>query len=414
MSISKISRSIVVVIFAVVILLLGITDFIYIGKGVASLDGPSGILKFGYFALIIILISLYTYVREKLSRLKLQKKIATAYRYTYIILVMLTTTFFKIYSIMDIYPKRTLVLYFILTFLMGFYTQRIIFNVSKSDVLSVFGMFVAFSLPNIVEDKTMNLNSKFIAVMLLLSIYIMQTLIDELKQLNIKNKKYIRQAIILGICIGFSTICGVNYIVWMVLAIVSLMITSNLDSTSLNLSNKSNNTIKRRRNNYFIYKVERIKISKLLISLIIITIIAALIYFGGRCVVIKIATYGNGVAGNIVRDLTYGIHSNTNIGLSNIKENAFVFVGMSTKFYILCFVYILFMEILSITLHRKYDTKSTLIKMIFVALFAVITIFKINILYYQPILTILLVIICIVNTTNIYYNREERIKMIEA
>ena len=87
---------------------------------------------------------------------------------------------------------------------------------------------------------------------------------------------------------------------------------------------------------------------------------------------------------------------------------------MSTKFYITCYVYILAMEILSLALHRKYDTKSTVIKLSFILLYAVITIFKLNIIYYQPVLTLLLVIIGIVNTTNIYYNREERIKMIEA
>lgn len=414
MSISKISRSIVVVIFAVFILFLTIADFMYIGNDISTVEGPSGIVKFGYFILIIVLVSLYTYVREKLSRLKLQKKLATAYRYTYILLVMLATTFFKVYSIMDLYPTSTLVLYFILTFLMGFYTQRIIFNVSKSDVLSVLGMFIAFTLPNVIDDKTMNLNSKFIAVVLLMSVYVMQTLIDELKQLNIKNKKYIRQAIFLGVCIGISTLCGISYLLWIAVGIVLLFITSNLDSTSLNLSSRPNNTIKRKRNNYFIYKIERIKISKLIISLVIISLMLTGIYLGGRIVITNLAAQGNGVCQNIVNELRIGVRSESNIGFSNIMNQAYNFVGLSTRFYVLCFAYILFMEILAVALRRKYDTKSTLVKMIFVALYSIITIFKVNVLYYQPILTILLVIICIINTTNIYYNREERIKMIEA
>ncbi|MBO5477241.1 MAG: hypothetical protein J6A15_05750 [Clostridia bacterium] len=414
MSISKISRSIVVAIFAVFVLFLGITDFVYIGNNVSTIEGPSGMVKFGYFMLVIVLVSLYTYVREKLSRLKLQKKLATAYRYTYILLVMLATTFFKIYSSMELYPTITLILYFVLAFLMGFYTQRIIFNVSKSDVLSVLGMFIAFTLPNVIDDKTMNLNSKFIAVILLMSIYIMQTLIDELKQLNIKNKKYIKQAILLGACIGISTLCGISYLLWIAVAIALLFITSNLDSTSLNLSSRPNNTIKRKRNNYFIYKIERIKISKLIISLVIISLMVLGIYYGGRIIITNLASQGNGVCQNIVNDLRIGIYSNKDISFTNIKDQAYGFVGLSTRFYIICFVYILFMEILAIALHRKYDTKSTLVKMIFVALYSVITIFKVNVLYYQPVLTMLLVIICIINTTNIYYNREERIKMIEA
>ena len=72
------------------------------------------------------------------------------------------------------------------------------------------------------------------------------------------------------------------------------------------------------------------------------------------------------------------------------------------------------MEVLAIILRRKYDTKSTVIKMMFIGLYALVTLFDLNMLYYQPVFTMLLVIVCIVNTTNIYYNREERIKMIEA
>ena len=66
-----------------------------------------------FILLIIVLVSLYTYVREKISRLKLQKTISLLYRYIYITLVMLATTFFKIYKVMDIYPKKTLILYYI-------------------------------------------------------------------------------------------------------------------------------------------------------------------------------------------------------------------------------------------------------------------------------------------------------------
>ena len=60
---------------------------------------------------------------------------------------------------MDLYPNRSLILYFVLTYLIGIIVQRIIFNVSKSDVLSVLGMFVIFTLPNVIDDKTINLNS---------------------------------------------------------------------------------------------------------------------------------------------------------------------------------------------------------------------------------------------------------------
>lgn len=411
---SKISRSLVVAIFVALILFLGVSDFIYINKAEPSVESISNWIKIGYVLLIIVLVSLYTYVREKLSRLKLQKPISILYRYIYITLVMIATTFFKIYKVMDLYPNRSLILYFVLTYLIGIIVQRIIFNVSKSDVLSVLGMFVIFTLPNVIDDKTINLNSRFITLSMLLSIYVLQILLDELKQLNIKNRKYIVQAVILGFCVGLSTIFGVNYLIWEIIAIVSIFITSNLDSTSLNLSNRQNKTIKRKKNNYFIYKIERIKISKLIVSLCIIIFISSIIYFSGRMIIRKLAYNQNGVCENIVNDLTVGIHTDIDKSFTNIKAQAYKFSSMSTKFYIFCYIYIIAMEILSVLLHRKYDTKSTVIKLSFVLLYTIITIFKLKIVYYQPVLTALLVIICIVNTTNIYYNREERVKMIEA
>ena len=411
---SKISRSLVVAIFVALILFLGVSDFIYINKAEPSVESISNWIKIGYVLLIIVLVSLYTYVREKLSRLKIQKPISILYRYIYITLVMIATTFFKIYKVMDLYPNRSLILYFVLTYLIGIIVQRIIFNVSKSDVLSVLGMFVIFTLPNVIDDKTINLNSKFITLSMLISIYVLQILLDELKQLNIKNRKYIVQAVILGFCVGLSTIFGVNYLIWEIIAIVSIFITSNLDSTSLNLSNRQNKTIKRKKNNYFIYKIERIKISKLIVSLCIIIFISSIIYFSGRMIIRKLAYNQNGVCENIVNDLTVGIHTDIDKSFTNIKAQAYKFSSMSTKFYIFCYIYIIAMEILSVLLHRKYDTKSTVIKLSFVLLYTIITIFKLNIVYYQPVLTALLVIICIVNTTNIYYNREERVKMIEA
>ena len=96
---SKISRSLVVAIFVALILFLGVSDFIYINKAEPSVESISNWIKIGYVLLIIVLVSLYTYVREKLSRLKLQKPISILYRYIYITLVMIATTFFKIYKV---------------------------------------------------------------------------------------------------------------------------------------------------------------------------------------------------------------------------------------------------------------------------------------------------------------------------
>ena len=126
---SKISRSIVVAIFVALIVFLGITDIVYINKDGVNTQTISNWFKLLYVVLVIVLVSLYTYVREKISRLKLQKSIAVVYKYIYITLVMLASTFFKIYGVMDTYPTGTLILYFILIYLTGIFTQKIIHQI---------------------------------------------------------------------------------------------------------------------------------------------------------------------------------------------------------------------------------------------------------------------------------------------
>ena len=101
---SKISRSLVVAVFVALILFLEISDFTYINNIGNSVNSASNLMKIGYVFVVIILVSLYTYVKEKISRQKLQKPISIVYRYIYITLVMLATTFFKIYKVMDLYP----------------------------------------------------------------------------------------------------------------------------------------------------------------------------------------------------------------------------------------------------------------------------------------------------------------------
>ena len=66
---SKISRSIVVAIFVALIVFLGITDIVYINKDGVNTQTISNWFKLLYVVLVIVLVSLYTYVREKISRL---------------------------------------------------------------------------------------------------------------------------------------------------------------------------------------------------------------------------------------------------------------------------------------------------------------------------------------------------------
>ncbi|MEG2311009.1 MAG: hypothetical protein RSB76_03370, partial [Clostridia bacterium] len=144
-------------------------------------------------------------------------------------------------------------------------------------------------------------------------------------------------------------------------------------------------------------------------------IVSTLVFFIGSNIVIKLQVLhsSNETLLNITQNLKAS-QLKPNIEINNIINCAKCFVSFSSTYYMIIFIYIVFMEILSVMLHRRYDTKSTILKLSFVLLFMLISNFSLNLLYFQPMLTILLILIAIVDTSNIYLNREERIKMLVA
>lgn len=402
MSLSKISRSIVVALFVVMIIFFSFIDIrVMNGNMEVTSNVTSNIAKLGYTIILISLVLIYMYIKEKLYRVKVKRKISLIYRYIYITIVIVAISVVLIYDKLNDFSKISLLIYIIISLFTSLVVKRIIFNVSKSDMLSVFGMFSHAMLLNVIDDKSILFNSAFLEFTILLAIYIMQKLIDELKQRGIKNKKYIRLAAILGIVISLTSIFRVDMKMWAVVAIILIFITSNLDSTHFTVPN---NVSQKRKEG--ILKIERINISKLIISIIIASIIVSLFtilfkFASNRIYNIQIFEY--------VKNIDF---NNYNLSFDGIKDYTKNFVSLSKTYYMILFIYILFMEVLAIVLKRRYDTKSTIIKLIFILLYISTVALNINIYYYQPLFSIMLVLIAIVNTTNIYYNREERIKLL--
>ena len=409
MNLSKISRSIIVAIFVVMIIFFSVIDVKFMSSKLEVTNSvTSNIAKLGYAAVLIFLVLIYMYIKEKLYRLKIKRKVSLVYRYIYTILIMIVTTLITMASKINEFSKFSAGIYVILSVVTGFVIKRIIFNVSKSDMLSVLGMFLHSMLLNVISTKEMMFNAILIELSTLSVIYMIQKLIDELKQKGIKTKKYLKFAFIIGILVAFNSALGVNIKVWGIIAILSIFITTNLDNTHFSFSNHMKEKIDSKKVDG-ILKIERINISKLIISIITSTIVSVLLY---TLVNLLIKEFGDHI---IIQNILELKNTNiTNISFYNFHEYARNFVSFSKTYYMVLFIYILLMEGLAVLLQRRYDTKSTIIKLIFMTLFIVMSITEQNIYYYQPLFSILLGLIAIVNTTNIYYNREERIKMLVA
>ncbi|MDD2376629.1 MAG: hypothetical protein PHD15_02595 [Clostridia bacterium] len=417
MSISKISRGLVVAIFTVLIILLIFTN-IYLSFSDLNLNNGM-IGKIIYVIGLLSLITIYALLKEKLSKKKIKKSISLTYRFVFLITATFLVKIIYIYTAINDISKFTILTWAIISVLSAVVLKKIIYNISKSDLLSVVGMLTYALLPNMIIDKLIYYNMVCLTLFSLLVIMYMQKLIDELKQLGIKTKKYIVLSLFTGIFIGITMIFNLNSLIWIVVALSMIFVTSNIDKTNLNFSNKIINNL-RQKNKVMLYSIERIYINKIFVSVIIILASSYLSYILLNFVILKSSNIPSTI--NVISNIKNpdGNNAIENVMLfktiekNNIISNFENFVDNSKGYYLILCIYILFIEILTVFLRRRYDTKSTIIKILFIVMITFYTLFGLNILVYGEILTVLLILISVINTSNLYLNRDERIKLLNS
>lgn len=411
MNISKISRSLVVIIFVALILFIGYNNILLLLNN-SNNNVVLNILKVIYIIVAILLVALYVYIKDKLYRKKVKKNMALVYRYIYISFIVIIMSIISIYSRLYLISNIALGIYVILKLAIGLVLKKIIFNVSKSDILSVLGLFAFAMLPYIyinIESLFINLINTFV---LFFAILLIQILIDELKQRGIKNKKYLLISCILGLIVGMTILLGISVYIWLSVGLLSLLLTVNLDKTHITFPKTLIASVSQRKKE-LLYKIERINISKLIVAILVIVFTAFVITFIGNVIIKNINITNNLLIGLFDFDANI-FNTSFNTIISNLINNTNIMLSTSKTYYVLILAYIVFIEALAFVLKRRYDTKSTVMKLIFVLLYFSISIFNLDITCYQTILTVFLILIAIVNTSNIYLNREERIKMLVA
>ena len=419
-NLSKISRSTIVVIFIAFMVFLGYQDIMISVNGIQgslpkNFISIPNLFKVIYVIVLTILVIMYVYIKEKLYKLKVKRKNSLIFRYIYLIFIgsiISTITLFQIRSNIDIYGT---VICVALSLLTGVFIKKMIFNVSKSDILSVIGYFAFISLIDIVIDKNVLYISKIICMILVMSLYVMQIIIDELKQKGIKNNKYVIYSVILGILMGTSILLGVNGLIYVILGFFMFFIGSNLDNAHITFPRKAIEDISKEKRE-FLFKIERINISKLLVCVLVSLLVASVIFVSYTLVLkhTNLADTNIKIIQLAINNFNVNKNFNVSFNLSSFISYMRELLITSRAYYTVLIIYILFMEVLAFVLNRRYDTKSTMIKLLFLLMFSFMVIFNLNMFIYQLIFTAMLIIIAIVNTSYIYLNREERIKLLVA
>lgn len=417
MSISKISRGLVVAIFAALMILLIVTDLrLLFSDFTFKYDIISKIV---YVVVLLGLIIAYALIKEKLSKKRVKKVISLTYRFMFLVTVTFLAKLLTIYTTIQELSSLTTLTCVIISVLSAVVLKKIIYNISKSDLLSVTGMLMYAFIPNIITDKLVYFNMAILNLSILLVLMFMQILIDELKQPRLQTKKYMVLSLITGLLMGITMFFNLNSLIWIIIAISLMFVTSNLDKTHINFSNKIINNL-RQKNKEMLYSIERIYINKIFISILIMLVFSYFSYIFLNFAMLK--TYDIPVVTNVISSIKEADGNNVinnikefkTIEVSNIMNNTQSFLSNSKGYYLVLSIYIIFIEILTVCLRRRYDTKSTIIKILFILIFSFTVLFGLNILVYGSILTVLLILISIINTSNLYLNRDERIKLLNS
>ncbi|MEG1363751.1 MAG: hypothetical protein RSC92_04920, partial [Clostridia bacterium] len=228
MNFNKISRALIVIVFTIAIIFLNCIDVILISDNLS--------LKFSIFygVIVIMLMVLYAILKEKLYYKKVNRKVNLCYRYIYLItsVIILKLTF--IYKYIDNISEVRLIFVLLASIVSAILIKKIIFNISKSDMLSVIGMILYTTIPVI----TVSIYNITVNLIFLFVIYLTLIIIDELKQLGIKSKKYLYLSILTGVFVSALFLLKIDFKIIILLYLFTILIASNLDKTNINFGYK--------------------------------------------------------------------------------------------------------------------------------------------------------------------------------
>ena len=416
---SRIIRSIITVIFVACSALL---LYICIKNSLSIKSTFKLSYKIIYFVVLVFAILFYIVLKRKLNSIGCKKSVEYSYRYIYIVMLILITRFIAVLLYKDncnlelitpsiekglgsyivyflgkitLYPLySTIIVNTLLTFGCAIIIKRLVFNITTNEVLSAIAtigyIFAPQAILNTANYAPYNFNTLFV----LGGIYILLKIVDEVKQHKLKTKKYLTLTCFMGICILLDILFGGRFEFWIIVLFSSLVISNNVGYVRVKSKREfveKFNSINARK---LMYKMETITLNKLIIVSSIISgfivIAIAIVYLFGLDI--------------------FEIYSKFDINIlySNVKQGLI----HSKNYYIVLLSLIIILDVLGTVLKRKKDTKTTLIKLCTILIALVTSILENG--YNASILDAFLILSLILNIGNIYYNRDEKIKLLKA
>ena len=345
--------------------------------------------KFAYLAVIIISILFYLLLKKKMNSINCKKSVEYSYRYIYIAILVLLTRFIAVILYKDgsvaeaIKPSISEGIESYLIYYLSKLTLKPLYSVIIVNTILTFACAVV--IKRLVFNTTNYVLYNFNAFFVILGIYILLKIIDEVKQHKLKNNKYLKLTCVMGLVILLDILTFGRFEFWILVLLSSLVISNNVGYVRLNSKREFVEKFSNLNTRKFMYKMEVITVNKLILVSVI------LLAFMGLGVLILFMLGIN----------VFDIYSTIDINV--LYKNISVAISSSRNYYSILLLFIIILDILGIILKRKKDTKTTLLKLC-----------TILITFITAMLDIFLIVSLILNVGNIYYNREEKIKLLKS
>lgn len=407
LKISRISRSIITVTY--IAFMCGIVFFASKAQSVIKIEAWKIAL---YIALLVISMCFYQVLKRRLNDKIKSKMLIHMYRYVYMAVILVISRVIMIYCLKDttaLYitgedrslagkiidfvinitneqKYAAIVINTILVYLASICIKKIVLNIFENDVIATIAGIIyilsPMSLTLCLEFNSSIFNTLFVLIGIILTLKIY----DQITQYGSKNNLYIYLSVVLGAIIILDILFGGSYMSWIILGVLLNIIVDYIDSRYVDVSKFPfiQKIFKLRRN-------EKLPIKKSIVVLGIICIYGA---FG----LILASILNLNTANIIVKD---GIFSSIAVMFSKIKWQYIVFSSV-----------ILVFELISVIMKRNGNVKVIIIQfciLVFGSLAILYTNTQYNLCIYDALTSIGIVLAI----GNIYYNRNEKIKLLK-
>ena len=376
-------------------------------------------IKLVYMLILISSISMYMWLKKRLNKKVTSTKIMVLYRYMYLAVLTLVTRIGMVFVFtkrnVEIIPPSfgqglgsylfklvnlvigntiytNVIINTTITYIVVVLIKKILENITKSDFLSATAAMLYIFLPQslyfVIEYNRYNYNLLFI----LTGFYIILNIIDLVKQYKLKTKKYIYMSLVLGAVAGIDIILGGSWVFWSLLVIILTTAATYIDIAHISFGEKIKTKVSFNIKK-LLYKIEQTNFSKLINTALIVLAVTGVV-----AVILSLTTSST----------NYSFTTN----ISELVNRTIEALNTSRNYYIVLIVLIVLLEIIGVILKRNLDIKMVAVKILNILVIISMLLSK-NITYTATIFDVTLILLLVSNMCNIYYNREEKIKLLK-